>query len=106
MTRTIAWIDTLLPTAIVALFLAPGVLASDNPSRPPNVVIMLADDLAWADVGCYGSTFYETPHIDRLAAEGIPRQVLIRGISGQSIEISEGLPSCRFIRPCWIKPYP
>jgi len=42
--------------------------------RPPkeklNVIFILVDDLGWTDLGCYGSTFYETPNIDRLAAEG------------------------------------
>jgi arylsulfatase A-like enzyme len=37
----------------------------------PNVVFILADDLGWADLGCYGSTFYQTPNLDRLAREGI-----------------------------------
>ncbi len=37
----------------------------------PNVVFILADDLGWPDLGCYGSTFYETPHIDRLAQRGV-----------------------------------
>jgi arylsulfatase A-like enzyme len=37
----------------------------------PNVVLILADDLGWADLGCTGSTFYETPRLDRLAAEGM-----------------------------------
>jgi arylsulfatase A len=37
----------------------------------PNIVIILADDLGWADLGCYGNTFNETPHIDRLATEGL-----------------------------------
>ena len=37
----------------------------------PNVVFFLVDDLGWIDTSCYGSTFYETPHIDKLAAEGI-----------------------------------
>ena len=36
----------------------------------PNVVIFLVDDLGQRDLGCYGSTFYETPHLDRLAREG------------------------------------
>ena len=39
--------------------------------RKPNVILFLADDLGWSDVGCYGSRFYETPNIDRLAEEGV-----------------------------------
>ena len=39
-------------------------------SRAPNVVFFLADDLGQRDLGCYGSTFYETPHLDRLAQDG------------------------------------
>jgi arylsulfatase A-like enzyme len=35
------------------------------------VVLILADDLGWTDLGCFGSDFYETPHIDRLAKEGM-----------------------------------
>lgn len=44
---------------------------STAPARPPNIVLLLADDLGWADLGCYGNTFNETPRIDRLASEGI-----------------------------------
>ena len=40
-------------------------------ARPPNVVFILVDDLGWADLGCYGSTFHETPNLDRLAAGGM-----------------------------------
>jgi arylsulfatase A-like enzyme len=36
-----------------------------------NVVFILADDLGWRDLGCYGSTFHETPHIDALARRGL-----------------------------------
>jgi arylsulfatase A-like enzyme len=39
--------------------------------RRPNVVVVLADDLGWGDVSCYGADRIHTPHIDRLAAEGI-----------------------------------
>ena len=38
---------------------------------PPNVLIIIADDLGWSQIGCYGSTFYETPNIDKLAKSGI-----------------------------------
>ncbi len=37
----------------------------------PNVVLILADDLGWANLGCYGNGFNETPRIDRLAQEGV-----------------------------------
>ena len=37
---------------------------------PPNVVLIVADDLGWADLGCYGSKYHRTPNLDRLAAEG------------------------------------
>ena len=39
--------------------------------RPLNVVFVVVDDLGWADLGCYGADLHETPHIDRLAQQGI-----------------------------------
>lgn len=39
-------------------------------AQPPNIVFFLADDLGQRDLGSYGSTFYETPNLDRLAREG------------------------------------
>lgn len=44
--------------------------AEEN-ARKPNVVFILADDLGWTDLGCYSSSFYETPHLDRLASQGM-----------------------------------
>ncbi len=57
----------------------PGSSGSERPfasrrsgrTEPPNLVFILADDLGWADLGCYGSTEIATPNIDRLAADGI-----------------------------------
>jgi arylsulfatase A-like enzyme len=40
-------------------------------TRKPNVIFFLVDDLGWPDVGCYGSSFYETPAIDQMAKEGV-----------------------------------
>lgn len=42
-----------------------------EPARRPNIVLILADDLGWSDLGCYGADLVETPHIDRLAADGV-----------------------------------
>ena len=48
-----------------------GLGMADEAERRPNFVFILADDLGWSDLGAFGSTFYETPHCDRLAAEGM-----------------------------------
>src|SRR5262252_7996343 len=37
----------------------------------PNFLFILVDDMGWRDLGCFGSTFYETPNIDRLAAQSV-----------------------------------
>ena len=45
--------------------------ADDAPRRQPNVIVILADDLGYGDLGCYGKTGVPTPHIDSLAAGGV-----------------------------------
>ncbi|MBC9890522.1 MAG: sulfatase-like hydrolase/transferase, partial [Opitutae bacterium] len=40
-------------------------------AEPPNILLILTDDLGWRDLSCYGSAFYETPNIDRLASQGM-----------------------------------
>ncbi len=54
-------------------FLAATALAPFIPqtSAPPNIVFIMADDLGYADVSCYGRRDYTTPNIDRIAAEGM-----------------------------------
>jgi arylsulfatase A-like enzyme len=52
-------------------FLALLLFASRVVAAPPNVVIILADDLGWADLGCYGSKYHRTPNLDALAKPGV-----------------------------------
>lgn len=61
--RTLLWL---------AFSIALGGLSSSCARIPerPNIVLILADDLAWNQLGCYGSNFYETPHLDALARQG------------------------------------
>ncbi|TXT31632.1 MAG: arylsulfatase A family protein, partial [Planctomycetota bacterium] len=54
--------------AVAALWHTSAALAAD--ASPPNVVLIFADDLGYADVGCFGAKDIRTPNIDRLATEG------------------------------------
>jgi arylsulfatase A-like enzyme len=55
----------------VALIGAASFSVSAATPAKPNVVLILADDLGWTDLACFGSDFYETPHLDRLARGGM-----------------------------------
>src|SRR5229473_7832862 len=48
-----------------------GLQLRAQPQRPPNIVLIISDDLGYADLGCDGNTRIRTPHIDRIAAEGV-----------------------------------
>ncbi len=65
MSRLVASLVVCLLTAVLAA------AASSPASRPPNIVFILADDLGYGDLGSYGQAVIATPHLDRLAAEGV-----------------------------------
>ena len=54
-----------------SLLLAQDKIKSDTRSTRPNVVFILADDLGWGDLSCYGRPDYRTPNVDLLASQGI-----------------------------------
>lgn len=62
------WIIRVLFFVIASVFL-PG--CADQKIEKMNVILFLVDDMGWTDLGCYGSTFYETPNIDQFAEEGV-----------------------------------
>src|SRR5580692_11478947 len=59
--------------AVGAMGLVPGIdkVLGQNAQRPPNIVFIMADDLGYADVSCYGRPDLSTPNIDSLAAKGV-----------------------------------
>ena len=59
-----------LPLVIVLLMASCSALYAAEPSKL-NIVFIMADDLGYTDVACFGSKYYETPHLDRLAAQGM-----------------------------------
>lgn len=48
----------------------PATAPKHSPAARPNIIFILADDLGWGDLSCYGRPDYRTPHIDRLASQG------------------------------------
>lgn len=68
---------TLKPLVFLLCFLALALQAfavASRPARstrPPNIILILADDIGYGDLGCYGAKRVATPHVDRLAREGV-----------------------------------
>lgn len=99
-------------------------VAGDEPPAAgrPNVVLILADDLGWTDLGCYGSDFYETPHVDRLAGMAMKftqnysactvcsptRAALLTGRAPARLHITDWIPGAmpdnpKLLVPEWTK---
>lgn len=64
----------LLPLAVFLILISPARSSHAEtaaPSDRPNLILLLADDLGWTGLGCFGSDLYETPHLDALAKRGV-----------------------------------
>lgn len=68
MRRSVAWGLVLTVVALGSVVPAAGGSAAE---RPPNFVLIFCDDLGYADIGPFGATGYATPHLDRMAQEGM-----------------------------------
>lgn len=53
------------------LLVAAGADLTRVRAAPPNIILIVADDLGWADLGCYGADLHETPNLDRLAKQSL-----------------------------------
>src|SRR3954447_13893274 len=112
--------------AIAALLPPPGpaLRAADTPPRP-NVIVILADDLGWTDLACYGSDLHETPHLDRLGEDGVKftprysactvcsptRAALLTGEYPARLHITDWIPGAmpdnpKLLVPDWTKALP
>jgi len=59
-----------MQTLLAATFVLATALHAAGAEKP-NIIVIMADDVGYGDLSCYGATAFETPHLDRLAAEGI-----------------------------------
>lgn len=62
-------LSTLAKVAICALVANSQAIAQER--QRPNIIVFVVDDMGYSDVGCFGSDYYETPHIDQLASRGM-----------------------------------
>ncbi len=62
---------TILLLGPIAWTATPVIAEERGQPRRPNIVFILVDDLGWSDLRCYGHAYHRTPHIDRLAADGL-----------------------------------
>jgi arylsulfatase len=60
--------NVVLATGVISAF---GLGSCTKPQPPPNIIIIFTDDLGYGDLGCYGSEVNRTPHLDRMAKEGV-----------------------------------
>lgn len=63
--------NIILFAGLASTLISGQAMAAEPTDEMMNVVFIIADDLGWADLGCYGSTFHETPNIDHLATQGM-----------------------------------
>ena len=63
--------SSLLPATVVLISVFQYQQIQASPEQKPNIIYILADDLGYAELSCYGQEKIETPNIDRLAANGI-----------------------------------
>jgi hypothetical protein len=62
---------SLTPSTALLLATLTAVCAAERPAEKPNIVFILADDLSYGDLSCFGQEQFQTPNLDRLAAGGL-----------------------------------
>ncbi|MFM8415710.1 MAG: sulfatase [Planctomycetota bacterium] len=123
---TLVWLSLLTIGAAVGLAAASsGCHGADVGALPPNVIVILVDDMGWRDLACQGSGFFRTPHIDRLAASGMrftqgyaactvcspSRAAILTGQYPARLHLTDWIagherPHARLLPPDWTKHLP
>ncbi len=105
-------IGRLVLLAVLLLFTLRTTIAAE-PRRAPNIVMIMVDDLGWKDLHCQGNTRLHTPHIDKLAAEGMrftnayaaapvcspTRAAVLTGLAPARLRITNHIPDQKRFTP-------
>jgi arylsulfatase A-like enzyme len=111
--------------ASLAAAASAAVIAAPPTPENPNIILILADDLGWTDLGCFGSDLYQTPHLDQLAREGMrftqaysacplcspTRAAVLTGMYPARLRVTDWIPGRRphnpkLLIPEWTKHLP
>ena len=90
------------PPALTFVGLATVHAAAASGARLPNIVVILADDLGYGDLGCQGSTTIATPRIDRMARDGVRFVTLNATGEGERLYSAMGFRSLGFGQTWWM----
>ena len=85
-------------TTIVILAALAASLQSAEPATTPNIIFILSDDLSYRDLSCYGQKEFATPHLDRLAMDGLR---FTQGLLGRT---ATSIIACEIRKVLWKKP--
>jgi arylsulfatase A-like enzyme len=104
--------DLLVSGLLAGALAAMSTVASAQTTRPPNIVVIMTDDVGWGDLGSYGGGVMRgapTPNLDRLASEGM-RFVNYYGqascTAGRASFITGRIPIPHRSQPCWHQAIP
>src|SRR6266436_9926233 len=87
-------------TGMISLAMGANILGAQPSAKPPNIVFILADDLGYADVSCYGRPDLSAPNIDRIATQGFR---FLQGYANSAVSTATRMPIITGQYQSWLR---